>query len=79
MSAIINSNVENFSELLLPNPFHITVNEAINVYRSKFRENIGLESVKIVETDPSKSQVIGYYLHQKLGPNSGKIGALLQL
>lgn len=81
MSAILSNSNDNTSAVLLPSPFSKTIDETINLYRSKFRENIGLESVKIFESenDRSKFQIIGHYLHQKLGLNSGKIGSLIKI
>lgn len=78
-SAVINQPSENWKNIIIPEPFGKTVQGAIDLYRSKFRENIGVESVKIFETDASKSQAIGHYIHQKLGPSAGKIGSLVKI
>lgn len=79
MSSILNSCSENISDLLLPEPFNKTIGEILNLNRSKFRENIGIESIKLVTKDIAKAQVFGHYLHQKLGRNSGKIGSLVKI
>lgn len=79
MSSVVNDPIRSSSQIILPSPFSKTVDETINLYRAKFRENIGLESVKILEADQSKTQIIGHYIHQKLGANSGKIGSLVKI
>lgn len=79
MSAVINHPYENWKTLNLPKPVDKNAQELINLYRSKLRENIGIESIKILEADSSKFQAIGHYIHQKLGPNAGKIGSLVKV
>jgi len=79
MSAAVNNPSENWENLRLLKPFDKSAQEAIDLYRSKFRENIGIESIKILEADTSKFQAIGHYIHQKLGPSAGKIGSLVKV
>ena len=55
------------------------IEEKICYYRTKFRENIGIESSHLIEVEPSKSQAIGHYIHQRLGNNTGKIGSLVKV
>lgn len=56
------------------------IQESIDLYRSKFRENIGIESLKMFENDkPHKPHAIGHYIHKKVGPNTGKIGSLIKI
>lgn len=63
----------------LSGPVSKIVQETIDLCRSKFRENIGIESIRIFETDASKYQAIGHYIHQKCGQNAGKIGSLIKV
>lgn len=79
MSAVVNNPSENWKNLKLLKPLDKSVQEAIDLYSSKFRENIGIESIKIFEADTSKFQAIGHYIHQKLGPSAGKIGSLVKV
>ena len=79
MSAAVNNPSENWKNLKLLKPLYKNAQEAIDLYRSKFRENIGIESIKILEADTSKFQAIGHYIHQKLGPSAGKIGSLVKV
>lgn len=53
--------------------------EKVNYFRSKFRENIGIESYHLIEASPSKSQAVGHYVHQRIGNNTGKIGSLVKV
>ena len=55
------------------------IQEKINYFRSKFRENIGIETAHLIEMVPSKSQIIGHYIHQRFGSNTGKIGSLVKI
>lgn len=79
MSAIVDRPSENWKTLKLLKPLDKSAQESIDLYRSKFRENIGIESIKILEADISNFQAIGYYIHQKLGPSTGKIGSLVKV
>lgn len=79
MSAVINNPYENWKTLKLPKPVDKNTQEFLDLYRSKFRENIGIELIKIIETDSAKFQAIGHYIHQKLGQNTGKIGSLVKI
>lgn len=60
---------------------NMTIQEIINLYRSKYRENIGIETIKVLQGDFLNGQVIGQYIHQKVGSNVnvGKIGALVKI
>ena len=60
---------------------NMTILEIINLYRSKYRENIGIETIKVLQGDFLNGQIIGQYIHQKVGSNVniGKIGALVKI
>jgi translation elongation factor EF-Ts len=79
MSAVVKNPSENWKSLKLQRPLNKSAEESINLYRSKFRENIGIESIKVLEVHHSKFQAIGHYIHQKHGLNTGKIGSLVRV
>ena len=63
-SAIFNSSIENLLERC----------------RAKFKENIGIESVKFLESESNSTlQIISDFIHHKYSPITGKIGALIKL
>lgn len=47
-----------------------SIQEAIDVYRAKFRENISLSTALTFKA--GEKEALGYYLHQKIGANCGK-------
>lgn len=56
------------------------IQDMVSTYCSKFRENIGVESIKIFEIDINhKMQAMGQYIHQKIGSNTGKIGSIVRI
>ena len=60
--------------------FSSSVQILIENCRSKFKENIGIESVKTLELESDSGlQVIGEFIHQKHSPMTGKIGSLVKL
>lgn len=79
MSVVLNHSEKNWENIKIPGHANQTVKETIDLCRSKFRENIGIESIIILEADTSKYQAVGHYIHQKCGQNSGKIGSLVKI
>lgn len=55
------------------------IQEQLNYYRSKFRENIGIQSFLVFEIVSSNSEAVGHYIHQRIGDNTGKIGSLVKI
>lgn len=47
-----------------------SIQDAIDGYRAKFRENISLPTALTIEA--GEKETLGYYLHQKIGANCGK-------
>jgi translation elongation factor EF-Ts len=79
MSVVLSHSTENRSDMKVSGPINKNVQETIDLCRSKFRENIGIESIRILEADSSKYQAVGHYIHQKIGENAGKIGSLVKI
>lgn len=79
MQSIINSADQSVINHQVKTSFDKIVEENINFHRSKFRENIGIESVHLMKAEPLKSQAIGHYIHQRLGNNAGKVGSLVKI
>ena len=69
------------SDCILPRPFNRNLKEVLECFRSKFRENIGIESVKTFEASSTSgsNSILGHYLHQRSGSHLGKMGAVVNI
>jgi hypothetical protein len=80
LALIVDSSAAEIKITLPGQPSNKYIQDSLDICRSKFRENIGIESIKILEADKShKPQFIGHYIHQRIGANTGKIGSLVQI
>ena len=80
MQSILSTDVDSSPSDYLSKSFSDeTIQEIISYYRTKFRENIGMESFRLIETDTAKHQAVGHYVHQRLGNDTGKIGSLVKV
>lgn len=73
--------LNNLKEITFKPQNSMNITEIIDLYRSKFRENIGIETIKMLQADFLSGQAIGHYVHQKVRSNLnvGKIGALVKI
>ena len=82
-SAVMSSlkNISNYDKFILPHPFNTSLTHSLECIRSKFRENISIESIKIFESTHNleANNVLGHYLHQRSGNCLGKIGAIVDI
>lgn len=67
------------TELRLEEPTGTALQDRITLCRTKFRENISLHAALAAHADPARGEILGGYLHQRVGVSAGRACGIVKL